>query len=198
MEKKAAREDSCSVCDGCLLVDRWKDNKVVTVASNCIPEHEHGSIKRCNRKEHKAVTVPIPKFIETYNVIMDQNMTCYRSTIRSKKWWWPFFSWMIRAFTTNAWVLWRKAGHNDSQLMFMRAIVQHGLAKHGQPRLRVGRPSRNLASVQKTLRYDGVNHWPTKIRASQRCAACGGRTCYKCSKCDKALHPDCFMGYHVG
>ena len=204
MEKKAANEDSCSACDDCLLVDRWKDNKVVTVVSNCIPKNEHGSIKRYNRKEHKVVTVPVPKSIETCNAIMwyvdlmNQNIACYRSTIKSKKWWWPFFSWMLRVFTTNAWVLWRKAGHKDSQLMFMRAIVQHGLAKHGQPRSRVGRPSRNLASVEKTLRYEGMNHWPTKIGGSLRCAACGGRTCYRCSKCDKALHPDCFMGYHVG
>ena len=77
-------------------------------------------------------------------------------------------------------------------------IVQHGLAKHGQQRSRVGRPSCNLASVEKILRYDGVNHWPTKIGGNHRCAACGGRTCYGCSKCDKALHPDYFTGYHVG
>ena len=62
--------DSCSAYDGCLLVDRWKDNKVVTIVSNCIPKNEHGSTKRCNRKEHKVVTVSIPKSIETYNAIM--------------------------------------------------------------------------------------------------------------------------------
>ena len=129
---------------------------------------------------------------------MDQNIACYRFTIRSKKWRWPFFSWMLRVFTTNAWTFWRKAGHKDSQLMFMRTVAQHGLAKHGQPRSRVGRPSHNLASVEKTLPYDGVNHWPTKNGSNHRCAASGGRTCYGCSKCHKALHPDCFMGYHVG
>ena len=79
--KKAARGDSCSACNGCLLLDKWKDNKVVTVVSNCIPKNEHGSIKRYNRKEHKVVTVPIPKSIETYNAIMgdlmDQNIACY-------------------------------------------------------------------------------------------------------------------------
>ena len=157
MEKKAAMGDSCSACDGCLLVDRWKDNKVVTVVFNCIPKNEHGSIKRYNRKEHKVVTVPIPKSIETYNAIMgyvdlmDQNIACYRSTIRSKKWWWPFFSWMLRVFTINAWMLWRKAGHKDSQLMFMRKIVQHGLAKHGQPKSRVGRPSLGQFFVIKVI-----------------------------------------------
>ena len=75
-----------------ICVSRWKDNKVVTVASTFDGALPMGTTTRFLRAERKRATVPIPRLIQTYNTGMggvdrvDQNLSCYMTNIRSKKW----------------------------------------------------------------------------------------------------------------
>lgn len=42
---------------------------------------------------------------------MDEDISQYRISTRAKKWWWPLFTWIVDAIINNAWLMYRKAGH---------------------------------------------------------------------------------------
>ena len=54
-------------------------------------------VQRYSASEKKSSSVPQPQIIKAYNYNMggtdrqDQNVSYYRTSIRSKKWWWPIF-----------------------------------------------------------------------------------------------------------
>ena len=102
-----------------LIVVRWNDNSVVTLASNCQPVNPVGTTKRYSRKEKKIVDVPEPSLVRYYNKNMggvdrmDQNISYYRIAVRSKKWWLPFFMFMPDAAVQNVWLLYRSSSNPD-------------------------------------------------------------------------------------
>ncbi|KAI5710074.1 hypothetical protein M8J75_005478 [Diaphorina citri] len=64
---------------------------------------------------------------------LDQNVSRYRSNIRSKKWWWPLFAWLLHrksCKSTNVPTL--------DLLDFRRAIAQVLMTKYATPRIRSG------------------------------------------------------------
>jgi hypothetical protein len=50
-----------------VLVVKWKDSKVVKVASNFCGIHRLGSAKRYSQKDKKVINIPVPKLIQNYN-----------------------------------------------------------------------------------------------------------------------------------
>jgi len=78
-----------------ILVARWHDNSVVTLASNCHGVEPTGTVQRWSSAEKRRVELVQPYLIGKYNKYMggvdwmDQNIATYRISIRSKKWWWP-------------------------------------------------------------------------------------------------------------
>lgn len=186
---------------------RWKDNKVVTVASTYAGVNPIGVAQRFVRVEKKKVGVPIPRCIQIYNHGMggvdrcDQNVACYMVRIRMKKWWWPIFRYLLDMSIQNAYQLYRLQDGVEALdlLAFRRSIVKTYLSKYSQER------SRNLFSkqladkrVQDDIRYDGLNHWPSKGK-QRRCGlqSCKGTSVYFCSRCNVALHPECFQKFHT-
>ncbi|KAI4458697.1 transposase is4 [Holotrichia oblita] len=85
------------------MIVRWLDNNVVTVASTCYGMYPLSSVKRYSSKQNKMITVSRPNMVGKYNShmggtdLMDENISRYRIGIRSKKWWWPIFTWLIDA-----------------------------------------------------------------------------------------------------
>lgn len=83
--------DKCNtINENEIVVVRWNDNSIVTVASNhLLPEPMH-RVKRYDRKNEKIVTVQMPHPIYEYNQLMggvdlfDNATNNYR--IRGKKW----------------------------------------------------------------------------------------------------------------
>ena len=53
-----------------ILVVRWNDNSVVTLASNYQPVHPVGTSKRYSRSEKKMLDIPEPSLVKYY----DKNM----------------------------------------------------------------------------------------------------------------------------
>ena len=53
-----------------VCLTRWKDNKVVTVASTFTGSNPVGSTRRFVRAERERKTIPIPKSVQTYNKMM--------------------------------------------------------------------------------------------------------------------------------
>lgn len=138
--------------------------------------------------------------------LMDQNISTYRLGIRSKKWWWCIFTWLIDVSISNAWILYKK-GHNTqlSQLDFRRNIAQTYLKKYENPPKTAGRPSTSKFSVScnrisDDLRYDGLNHLLTYVpNNKRRCAGEGCPTSARtmCTKCDVGLCLECNVIFHT-
>jgi len=85
--------------NGSTVVVCWNDNSVVTVASNCHAVHPLGKAARFSKAEGGKVAIAVPHLIKQYNTFMggvnrfDQNVSCYSSNIRSKKWWFSSLVW---------------------------------------------------------------------------------------------------------
>ncbi len=94
---KLPRGTSEVLCQGEKLLVRWKDNNIVTVATNMDEKHTETSVKRWNRHRCGFDNVQQPKCISRYNEhiggvdLHDQQVSRYHISIRSKKWWWPIF-----------------------------------------------------------------------------------------------------------
>ena len=86
---------------------------MVTVVSNIEREFTETEVKRWNKQKRSMDKVRQPKCIQDYNTHMggvdphDQFVNCYRVNIRSKKWWWPCFSWALNSAMVNSWCYYR-------------------------------------------------------------------------------------------
>ena len=196
---------SASVEKTPVVLSRWKDNAIVTIASSLFGSEPVGTVSRWSRVEKKKIKVSIPHAVEMYNKgmggtdRMDQNINKYRVSIRSKKWWWPLFSWMLDASVHNAWQLAKGQGSALTQLQFRREIALSYLLKFGTPPKGKGRKSSCVPGQY--LRYDNIGHLvePTQDNKKRRCANTGctsiGRT--QCSNCNVGLCVKCFIAYHT-
>ena len=191
-----------------VIVVNWNDNNVVTLASNMSGVFPMHSAKRWSMKDKKYIQVEQPHVVHEYNKtmggvdLMDQNVSCYRINMRTKKWWWPFFAYCLDVSIQNAWMLFRKgnAEHTD-QLAFRREIVDVYLRRYA-----VSKQPHSLRSAQVTgldkkvpsdVRQDGRDHFITSEATQRRCAYCGKKTYRRCSKCRVALHLECSQVFHT-
>ena len=146
----------------------------------------------------------MPEMVHTYNRNMggvdlfDQFVANYRIRIRSKKWWWPFFSWSIDACVVNAWIMYKSIkGSSISLLNFRREVAQQALKQCGAPRSRPGPKISYSESTANAIRFDRKDLWPVPLPTRySRCRVCGGRSSVKCEKCDAPLLVQCFKMYH--
>ena len=182
-----------------VLVIRWNDNAVVTIAANFGSVAE-GKVMRWSNAEKKKVQIPRPTLFQTYNQGMggvdqiDQQVACYRTRIRQRKWWWPIFIYLFDVSVVNAWYLMRKVcGSADSLIDFRRVLAQTMLKTYGTQSVQGRRP----VPCPDDVRYDSKSHWIVKGLTERRCKQCGKKTVYRCEKCDTGLHAECFKPYHV-
>lgn len=185
-------------CSDVLMI-RWHDNSVVTIASN-FGTVEEGRVQRWSQNQHKIVSVSQPTMFRLYNQGMggvdqlDQQVACYRTRIRQRKWWWPIFVYLFDVTVVNAWYLFRKVHRSGESLFdFRRQLAVSLLKCYGVPSIQ----GRRASAVLSDVRYDGNNHWIVRGDTDRRCKACGKKTIYRCEKCDVGLHPDCHKYYHI-
>ena len=173
-KKKRGSHESLLCREEGIMVARWLDNSVVTVASTGHGVFPLSNVQRFSQAEKKIVTVPRPLVVGEYNKYMggtdrmDENIAMYRIGIRGKKWWWPLFTWLLDAAIHNAWIIARSTGSDLPQLEFRRQIAQTYLVRYGVPPKAVGHPATAAQSstgsrVSDELRYDGIGHlvYPT-------------------------------------
>jgi len=205
-KKTHDRGSTTSASSSSLLVACWGDNRNVLVCTNHSSVEPQTSCLRWSRSEHKRVCLRMPKLLAEYNQHMggvDQanaSISNYRVKIRSKKWWWPFFSWTINVLLVNSWRLYQDI-HNPkiSLLEYERLAICRILQLYGEPLKTSGRRSQQQTSLQSESRFDRLDHWPESSNvAFGVCAVCKGRSKIRCSKCGVALHPaNCFKLYHT-
>lgn len=96
-----------------LTVVGWNDNRSVYVASNVLGSQPTAKVSRWCRKTSSRIDVDQPYLIKMYNRHMggvdrcDQNISAYRISTRSKKWWWALFVWIPDMVLQNCWLLYR-------------------------------------------------------------------------------------------
>lgn len=196
------------------MVTRWNDNSVVTMASNCHGIAPLGTAKRWSRSERKFLDIPQPHVIDRYNRHMggvdrmDQNISTYRIAIRSKKWWWALFAYLLDVAMQNAWIVYRHTAAATrrplDQLDFRRDVCMVYYKRYGGERAAVGRPLGRPKPpkaiedrVLCDIRTDGINHFPESSGTQRRCGVCGLKTRRICRKCDIGLHQECFASFHL-
>jgi len=101
-----------------IIITRWVDNAVVTMASTGHGELPLSSVQRYSQAEKKRIYVSRPFNIGEYNEYMgityrmEEHISLYRIGIRDKKWGWSLFTWPIDISVNNTWVL-TKAARSD-------------------------------------------------------------------------------------
>ena len=171
-------------------------------ATNYVTCNPVSTAQRWSKSAKKWADVPTPKPFEDYNKQMggvdlfDQFVSIYTVRIRSKKWWWPFFAWVVNASMANVWNLFRTVQKQKvGMLEFQREVVRRILASFES-----NKPAKSLAfpqNVASNVKLDTKNHILVKGTSKYcRCKHCVGRSIYLCQKCNVALHPDSFKDYH--
>jgi hypothetical protein len=211
MKKNRGTFESLVCKDDGIMITRWVDNAVVTMASTGHGTSPMAAVQRYSKAEKKVIYVNRPCIVGEYNKYMggtdrmDENIGLYRVGIRGKKWWWALFTWLVDVAVHNAWTLTKFAEGDVPQLEFRRQIVKTYLLRYKIPPKAPGRPSISAASssgdrVSDELRFDGLCHFvfPTEGGKRRRCAGSGcksvGRT--ECRKCDVGLCVPCFASFH--
>ena len=172
--------------------------------------YQRASSNDGRKQKKKKADIAIPNTHLLYNQQMggvdlfDQFVATYRARIRSKRWWWPFFTWSLNAAAVNAWLLHKKIeGKNVPMVTFMREIVLTMLSSSGQKKIsRLQYPQKVLENI----RVDSINHVIIKGKlkstalttlSDTRCKVCKRRSVFECHKCHVTLHPaSCFKRYH--
>lgn len=96
-----------------LTIVGWNDNRSVYVVSNAIGSQPTVKVSRWCRKTNTRIDVDQPNLIKMYNRHMggvdrcDQNISAYRISTRTKKWWWALFAWIPDMVLQNSWLLYR-------------------------------------------------------------------------------------------
>lgn len=193
-----------------IIVTRWNDNSVVTLASNCHGIEPLGTAKRWSRSERKFVDITQPYVIDRYNRHMggvdrmDQNVSTYRISIRSRKWWWALFAYLLDVAMQNAWLLYRNTAaaiHQPlDQLEFRRNVCAVYYKRYSGERAAIGRPLGRPRPVKdrvpSDVRTDKANHFLESSGTQRRCGVCGLKARRICRKCDIGLHKNCFFIFH--
>ena len=188
---------------------RWKDNKVVTVASTLYGKEPMKTARGYIKDKGGRVEIDQPNSISGYNKTtggvdrMDENIRAYMISIRNKKWWWPLFQFCVGLTVNNAFQRYRlqplQQGEKQLDLLgFRREIVKVYHARFRSDKtLPLTFPApRRTQRVIPEIRYDGINHWIAKGN-QRRCAKCSKTSKYFCEKCNVGLHPDCFKDFHT-
>ncbi|KAI1706058.1 transposase IS4 domain-containing protein [Ditylenchus destructor] len=189
-----------------ILACLWIDNGPVYMLSTVDAVDPVKTVERWSAKQKERLRVSQPNLVRQYNTFMggvdqmDQNVSQYRTGIRSKKWWFCVFSFCLDTSVQNAWQIYRIYNPRVPFLEFRRQIVQYYLQGYKQA------PKRNPFKAQsgskkprvsEDIRYDRRDHWIVVNETRIRCAECGTCTNRKCEKCGVGLHDHCFKTYHV-
>jgi hypothetical protein len=185
-----------------VVVAKWNDNSVVSVASNAHQIFPVNKVKRFSQSEKKHIYIDQPRLIKSYNENMggvdrgDQNLSEYRVSIRGKKWYFPLFAHCVDMAMQNAWRLHKSNRGKLDLLEFRRSVATELLESHKRTTKRG--PSKSSKNLHEFSRYDRLDHLVTYQQNQRRCAVCHKKANFVCHKCDVGLHPkDCFVNYQT-
>ena len=200
-KKRATYETSFDAKNEILLV-RWYDNSVCTMATNYDTVAPLQKVRRWCKTKKEKTDMEQPNVFRSYNQGMggvdsnDQSVNNYRIAIRGKKWYWALITHMLNVALVNAWRLHQLVSDNKMDLLlFIRNITRYylRLSPKGTGKLR------NSASVSHDIVQDARGHYPLKIPNQLRCRICHSRVRWQCKKCVVTLcvEKQCFENFHT-
>ena len=104
-----------------LALVRWKDNKVVTVASTFVGKMPLRKAHRYVKAQNGRAEIDQPQSIFLYNKgiggadRLDKNISSYMMGQRSKKWWWPVFRFCLDLSVNSAYQLYRQQKRSEGE-----------------------------------------------------------------------------------
>ena len=111
--KRGDYEEYCRSDDKVVAV-KWKDSKCVTMLSTCSGAEPVSTVKRWCKKDKKYIDVPCPSVVRHYNQSMggvdicDQQVECYRTWVKTKKWTLKVVLHFLDLALVNAWMEYRE------------------------------------------------------------------------------------------
>lgn len=120
-EKRACSSDCLVSGDGQVVMTRWMDNRVVTLASNFVAVEDEDTARRWSKAEKCFLDNKRLAIVGAYNRSMsgvdkvDFLVALYRMTIRSRKWTLRTIFHFMNLAVVNAWLVYRKDA--DRQLI---------------------------------------------------------------------------------
>ena len=186
----------------------WKDSKAVTVASTFVgkmpPRKAHGYVKAqtCRAEIDQAQSIFLCNKGMGGVDRLNQNISSYMISHRSKKWWWPVFRFCLDLSVNNAYQLYRQQKRSEGErkldlLGFRRSIVDAYYRC-----LRKSTTTNISPSCKKVVE----SQWWSSIWCNQsldrqgkatEMASCQKSTLYFCEKCNVGIHPDCHKQFHI-
>ncbi|KAI4455521.1 transposase is4 [Holotrichia oblita] len=161
----------------CPVPMQWKDNKVVSIASN-FEDNSIGNVTRWDRVSKSKKNLPRPKIVAGYNKGMggvdklDGLVAVYRTRIRQRKWYWPLVGYLLDVSVVNGWLLMKRLkpdGNNAQSLLAFRRYIALTLLKSFGSKPHQGRVSNPLTDV----RFDNTGHMIICNNTDRRCKHCG-------------------------
>uniref|UniRef100_A0A674C9V8 PiggyBac transposable element-derived protein domain-containing protein n=1 Tax=Salmo trutta TaxID=8032 RepID=A0A674C9V8_SALTR len=102
------------------LLVRWKDNNIVTVATNMEEKYSETSVKRWNKEQRAFENVQVPQ----------PKCSKYHISIRSKNWWWPIFAWSLNSVLVNSHFVYRDVMGGTINLRSLLAATVEDQARY--------------------------------------------------------------------
>ena len=193
-------------------VVKWRDNRDVMLASNCIHPDDVTFVHR-KLKDGKKIEVACPAAIRRYNEIMagvdrsDQLRAYYKLGRKSVKWWHRILYHFIDCTIANAFISFKLVHPNQSvdQLRFRLNLAAQLINGYSSRKKRsgsyLGHSNEDIVPADVRTCKVGI-HIPLKIKQWRRCRVCGKnkiekRTQYMFKKCNVSLcMPNCFNSFH--
>lgn len=193
--KKEPRGTSIEQVGNCNGIDvAWRDNKIVTLASNFAGKHPTSVVRRWDKSGKQNISVERPFVVEEYNRhmggvdLLDCVMGHYKIKLRSKRWYLRIFYHFLDITMCNSWLLYRritaaKGGASSKTLNSadFRLAIAETLCKY-KTIVRTKRKSDIESLIQekkkkgpaqhvppKDVRLDQYGHWPAWEHKRMRC-----------------------------
>ena len=200
-----------------IVVTEWMDNQKVVLASTCSGIEPLSQVERWSKAENKYIKIDRPSVVGRYNQSMggvdvfDQQLECYRTWFKTRKWTLKTILHFVDFSTVNSWMQYREDAQSNQipkkktyDLLKFRKLMAEALLStpnkkrkdvleededctegEGQTKRKCYTPSNRPVADK---RYDGYDHWPTvdDIKSPRMCRMeeCKSRTKTRCEKCD--------------
>lgn len=230
--KQQGRGASASVTrgDGKVCVVKWYDNKPILMLSAVHAEQPEDTCQRWSKKDKRYATVTQPSIVCEYNSkmvgvdLVDGMMSCYRMSVRTKKWTIRMLMHFTDLALANSWLLY----HQDNiergtprkgimQFLEFRITVaqayltkcdtdvEHVLEDNAHP-LQHGKNHRVTPVPHVSVRTTRASHLPemVNLKNPMRCRekGCSGKSRVRCMTCNVFLclrtERNCFAAFHTG
>lgn len=215
--------------NGSVVCVKWYDNKCVALASNYVGVGKPDTALRYDKASKQKIAINRPQIVRDYNLnmggvdLMNQMISYYRISIRSKKWTLRFITHFIDFAIVQSWIEYKKDCEKSKipkrkvmDLLEFRMNLADQLVYFKSPPKRIARITLDdVRSKQKRLdksrerrtdeniRYDGFDHFPEYSKNRLRCKleSCNSKSQVFCSKCNVHLclnlNHNCYLEYHM-